>query len=338
MDEENETPLMQEEQMLSCLLLSREGDVSSHDTLSIARDRKVTENYFTDSNCRTLYRELLREEAMFPAFDPAVLEGHLRERKITFERFASAAAYLDYIIRLKPTSAHFEHYLDRVIDNHKKRLVLQKLDNFIYRVKNGQISAGCITRLESEILSNELLEIFDDEEVGESMEYSIRSAAEELGREFDEGIAADSGLKTGYEKLDVKLNGMQPAQLIVLAARPSVGKTALAVNIAYHLASENPMRRIGIISGEMRKKELIKRILIAAVRYDRNRIRYRQDLVMPTDRGFRICAIPARSSRMRTWCCCSDGRTNRSVRNVRRMNATSHIWKSPSIVTAKPAR
>lgn len=87
--------------------------------------------------------------------------------------------------------------------------------------------------------------------------------AHELGREIDEmnkgNGNAFTGSTTGYSKLDGILNGLQKGSLVVLAARPSCGKTALGLNIAYNCASKTN-RPVAFFSIEMSSEEIMKRL------------------------------------------------------------------------------
>ena len=87
--------------------------------------------------------------------------------------------------------------------------------------------------------------------------------AHELGREIEEinkgNGNAFSGVTTGYAKLDGILNGLQKGSLIVLAARPSCGKTALGLNIAYNCAAKTK-RPVAFFSIEMSSDEIMKRL------------------------------------------------------------------------------
>jgi len=92
---------------------------------------------------------------------------------------------------------------------------------------------------------------------------SGKNIAAELGREIEEMSSGNgnsfSGIPTGYKALDNTLNGLQKGALIVLAARPSVGKTALGINIAYH-AAQKTNRPVAIFSIEMSNDEIMKRL------------------------------------------------------------------------------
>jgi len=81
-----------------------------------------------------------------------------------------------------------------------------------------------------------------------------------------------SGLSTGYDDLDEKLNGLQPADLIIVAARPSMGKTAFAMNIAENAAALGG-KTVAIFSLEMSAESLLQRMVCSHARVDSHRMR-----------------------------------------------------------------
>lgn len=88
---------------------------------------------------------------------------------------------------------------------------------------------------------------------------------------FDRGQRV-TGIETGYTDLDNMTSGLQPSELSILAARPSVGKTALALNISAHAAIERK-KSVGVISLEMSKESLVLRLLCAQGRIDSHKLR-----------------------------------------------------------------
>lgn len=81
------------------------------------------------------------------------------------------------------------------------------------------------------------------------------------------------GLSTGFLKLDEMTGGLHPGELIILAARPAMGKTALALNIAQHVACGQNPQTVAIFSLEMSKESLLTRMLCAAARVDSQKFR-----------------------------------------------------------------
>jgi replicative DNA helicase len=80
------------------------------------------------------------------------------------------------------------------------------------------------------------------------------------------------GISTGFLKYDEKTGGMRPGELIILAARPAMGKTALALNIAMHVALKL-RKTVALFSLEMSKESLLTRLLCAAARVDSQKFR-----------------------------------------------------------------
>lgn len=81
-----------------------------------------------------------------------------------------------------------------------------------------------------------------------------------------------TGVPTGFQDLDDMTRGLQPGNLILIAARPSMGKTSLAVNIAEHVAGPKVARPVGVFSLEMSSDELMMRQLASAARVDSHRL------------------------------------------------------------------
>src|SRR6201999_3203170 len=81
-----------------------------------------------------------------------------------------------------------------------------------------------------------------------------------------------SGLSTGLAELDRMTDGLHPAEMIVIAARPSMGKTALAMNIAEHVAVECK-KPVAVFSLEMSAQQLVQRLLCSRAKLNLGRVR-----------------------------------------------------------------
>jgi replicative DNA helicase len=99
----------------------------------------------------------------------------------------------------------------------------------------------------------------------------VRDNFERLEKIFSEGRRI-TGLATGYANLDNATAGLQPSELIILAARPSMGKTALALNIAENVAVRH-REPVAIFSLEMSKESLLLRLLASEARVDAHKFR-----------------------------------------------------------------
>lgn len=185
------------------------------------------------------------------------------------------AGGMDTIVRITqdvPGSANIEAYADIV----RERAILRDL-----------ISAG--SDIVSEVFnpagrdSKELLElaekrIFDiaerNSKTGGSfadMKELVLGAIERIDELYNSGQSI-TGLSTGLDELDEKTSGFQNGDLIILAARPSMGKTALALNFAEHVALFEK-KAVAVFSMEMPDQQLAMRLLASNARIDQSRIR-----------------------------------------------------------------
>ncbi|HZK49403.1 MAG TPA: replicative DNA helicase [Thermoleophilia bacterium] len=94
----------------------------------------------------------------------------------------------------------------------------------------------------------------------------------ELEKIMSEGRRT-TGVETGFRRLDEKITGFQPANLVILAARPSMGKTALALNIARNVAVDQG-KGVALFSLEMSRMELVQRMMCSEARVDSHRLRH----------------------------------------------------------------
>ena len=115
--------------------------------------------------------------------------------------------------------------------------------------------------------------------IGESARQAGLSTPLEVIQNYEGGLNAFldpsrrvKGISTGFTKLDEMTGGLHAGELLILAARPSMGKTALALNICWHVASRL-LQPVAIFSLEMSKESLLTRMLCAAARVDSQRFR-----------------------------------------------------------------
>src|SRR5207302_11127060 len=100
--------------------------------------------------------------------------------------------------------------------------------------------------------------------VGNSMQHLGEVAAEVYDMLEDKGRR---GLDTGYFEIDDMLNGLQNGEMIIVAARPSMGKTAFAMNIIEHIAADS-MLPCAVFSLEMSKQQLAQRLMCSRAQID----------------------------------------------------------------------
>lgn len=178
-------------------------------------------------------------------------------------------SYLTELINIVPTAANIEHYAIIIKEVATKRALIQAgaLITEMGFVEDKEISA-ILDKAESSIFAI-------------SQKSSLRAfipLKEALAESFDridelhKKGAGLRGIRTGFVDLDNALSGMQQSNLLILAARPGQGKTAMIVNIAQFVAVSDK-KPVGIFSLEMSKEELVDRLLVGQADVDAWRIK-----------------------------------------------------------------
>ncbi len=170
-----------------------------------------------------------------------------------------------------PQLYHLEEYARIVADKALTRRLIFSSQALIDRAMAG--AEGGLELVES--ATSALMELGDSGAKG-----ALKTPAEIL-EDYEGGLNAFldpskriKGVSTGYVKIDEMTGGMLPGELIILAARPAMGKTALALNIAWHVASHpNIKKTVAVFSLEMSKEALLTRMVCAAARVDQQKFR-----------------------------------------------------------------
>jgi replicative DNA helicase len=163
-----------------------------------------------------------------------------------------------------PTASHTEHYGRLVKDYYIKRMLISmagEITNLAF--DEGKIVRDVVDTAERTIFAlsqQHMRQVF----------IPIKDALAESFDRLDELHRMAGGMRgvpTGFHDLDDTLAGMQPSNLIILAARPGMGKTAFALNIAHAVSVEHKLP-VGIFSLEMSKEELVDRLLVSQADID----------------------------------------------------------------------
>ena len=234
--------------------------------LNRAQEILKEEDFYREPH-RKIFKVMTDLSERTTAIDPVTLKEEL-QRSGDLDA-VGGAAYLAALLDGVPRSANVEHYA---------RIVKEKA------ILRGLIEAG------SQIVGNayEAAQGVDDI-LDESERLIFRIAQDRLRAGFvPMKVIADqslktierlaehrdliTGLPTGFASLNEYTSGLQPSDLIIVAARPGMGKTSFALNIAMHLGlREN--RRVGVFSLEMSREQLFLRLLTGLGRIDAHRLR-----------------------------------------------------------------
>ena len=199
--------------------------------------------------------------------DLVTLQNRLREKDVPPE--VSSLEFIGELIRAVPTSANIKYYANIVAE----KSTLRKLIRL-----NEEIANNCYAGKESleyilEDTEKRIFQLVQKRNTGDFVPIrqvvmnamdKIESAARNKG--------AVTGIPTGFIDLDYRTAGMQPSDLVLIAARPSMGKTAFVLNIAQHVAFKQN-KTVAIFSLEMSKEQLVNRMFSLESRVDAQHLR-----------------------------------------------------------------
>lgn len=199
--------------------------------------------------------------------DPVTLQTHLREKNLPPEVY-STGLIMDLISQV-PTSANIRFYAEIVAEKSLLRKMIRA---------NEEIAGACYNQKDDieDIMNQAEKKIFEISQTRQGSRFVpirqiVLNAMDSI--EYASHIKGNvTGLSTGFTDLDNRTAGFQPSDFILIAARPSMGKTALALNIAQYLVlKEN--RCVAIFSLEMSKVQLAKRLFAMESHVDAQKIR-----------------------------------------------------------------
>jgi replicative DNA helicase len=234
--------------------------------LNAAVERLRTEDFFLSQH-RHIFECMVQLGERRDAIDTVTLMEHL-SRSGRLEP-AGGVAYLSQLADGLPRVTNVEHYA-RIV---KEKAVLRSLIHSAAAIQEQALAAGDEADVILDRAESAIFQIAEDRVraglIG--IKDLVKDGFERLEKIFSEGRRI-TGLATGYPGLDNETAGLQPSELIILAARPSMGKTALALNIAGNIALRQK-QPVAIFSLEMSKESLLLRLLASEARVDAHKFR-----------------------------------------------------------------
>jgi replicative DNA helicase len=248
-----------EESVLGAMLIDKDAVIAVAEFL-------LPEDFY-DERLRDIYQACLDLYEARTPIDVLTVTERLKKRK-NIKNVGSSSFLADLANRV-PTAAHVEHYGRIVKDTATKRSLMSAATRLVEVSMDEGLGAGeALDRAESEIFSLSQ----------KSLSKAFISVKDTLAESFDrldelhKSGGGIRGVPTGFSDLDDALAGLQQSNLIILAARPGVGKTSLAMNIAQYVAVELK-RPVGFFSLEMSREELVDRLLVAQADIDAWRLK-----------------------------------------------------------------
>lgn len=245
--------------LLGCLMLDKDAIINVADTI-------ISEDFY-DNRHRLIYEAILQLYEKSTSIDVLTVSNLLEERKQMDQ--VGGASYLATLVNSVPSSAHATYYASIV----KKKGTLRRLINSASEITNMAFSEeGEI----EDILDTAEQKLFNISQNNLRQNFmSISTVLHDTFERIDELHRSSGklrGIPTGFIELDKKLSGLQKSDLVILAARPSMGKTSLALDIMRYVAVHTKTP-VGIFSLEMSKDQLVDRLLAAESNVDFWKIR-----------------------------------------------------------------
>lgn len=227
----------------------------------------LTADDFYSKQYGVMFETMVELDHDHMAVDPVTLQNKMKEKNLPPELYSNEA--LTALIAQVPTSANVESYAKIVADKSTLRKLIRANEEIANAAYAGQEDTN-------QLLNKAETEIFHLSQRRNSAEFvPIRQV---VLRAIDKVVAASkvkgnvTGVATGFTDLDNRTAGFQPADFILIAARPSMGKTALVLNIADRVAIRDG-KWCAIFSLEMSKEQLINRMFSMESHVDAQKIR-----------------------------------------------------------------
>jgi replicative DNA helicase len=243
-----------EQSVLGCLMLDKNAIIRVADILQAGDFYRQVHNI--------IFETMVELYEKGEPIDFLSMNNRLQERGQLEE--IGGPAYLTSLVNLVPTAAHVLHYAKIV---HRKKVLRDLIS-----VSQDISQLGFSEEKDLELILDEAEQkVFRISQKSLSQDFMpVKNALEEAFERIEklhQGEGAMRGVPTGFNDLDNYLSGLQKSDLVILAARPSLGKTAIAMDIVRHVAIKQKIP-VGIFSLEMSRHDVVDRLLAAEAGVD----------------------------------------------------------------------
>ena len=251
-----------EQGVLGCILLAPSDGIG----LCLQKIKSGAEVFY-DLRHQTLFTTMVAMYDQLKAVDPVTLGQWLKDRSLLDA--VGGYAYLSSLMDAVPSAANLEYYVEIVREKALLRKMIQTCTNVIARAYEEPSE---VERLMDEV-ERDVLRI-GEERLNSgviSIKETVKKAFARV-EEYQQNPGKMNGLGTGFADLDNMTTGLHGGEMIVIAARPSMGKTSLAMNIAEFVAVEQQLP-VGVFSLEMAAESLVLRMMCSRARLNLHGVR-----------------------------------------------------------------
>lgn len=227
----------------------------------------LTEGDFYHQTYGALFAAITELHENGQAVDPVTIQNKLREKDVPPE--VASMEYLSELVAAVPVTINVKEYAKIVRDKALLRAIIrvnQAIENDCYA--QSQPIDAILEKTEKDIFAVTQSRGASDTEPIKDVVLRVLDRIEKVSKQR----SAVTGVPTGFLDLDAKLAGLQPSDLVLVAARPSMGKTALVLNMAQYIAFHEDMCA-AIFSLEMSKDQLMNRLLSMESKVEANKLR-----------------------------------------------------------------
>lgn len=237
-----------------------------NDTFNTAIETIDANDFYRDAH-RRIFDKMVRLAERGNAIDLVTLKEELTRSSELDE--VGGPAYISALVDGVPRSSNVEHYARIIKEKSTLRNLIYSANKIITNAYDADEDADTILdQAESAIFA------IADKKVRDGF-VSLKQLAEG-SLDTIEKLASKkelvTGVPTGFTDLDEMTSGLQPGDIVIVAARPSMGKTSLVINMAQHVGTKTD-KTVGIFSLEMSKEQLFLRMLTGEARIDAHRLR-----------------------------------------------------------------
>lgn len=251
-----------EQGVLGCILLS------PNDAMGECLEKlKAGAEVFYDLRHQTIFALLAQMYDAREAIDLITLQQRLKDRQLLEQ--VGGLTYLASLPDKVPSAANLSYYLDIVREKHLLRKMISVCTGVVGRVYDYE---GQVDTLLDEV-ERDVLRISESrvQEHANTIKDLVKKAINTI-EDYHQRQGMLTGIATGFPDLDRMTSGLHGGEMVVIAARPSMGKTSLAMNIAEHVAVELKLP-VGVFSLEMTSESLVLRMLCSRSRVNLRNVR-----------------------------------------------------------------
>ena len=232
-----------------------------------AEEKGLTPEHFYHPSHKVIYQVMRELSNNNVAIELVSFTQILLDRDL-LDKIGGPSAVTE-IYTYSPTAAHFEHHLNIIKDKFTLRNIIASCTEAITRSYEDQEEVPALL----DEVEQKIFAIREGAQTNEapSVKQDILKVIDDFEK-YMSSNGAPMGIKTGYKKLDEMSNGLKPGELLIIAARPSMGKTSFVMNLIEHICLDQNLPSM-VFSLEMTSSQLVQRLLFARARYAMTNLR-----------------------------------------------------------------